>query len=395
MISLAGRDILHSWGKFVFTGLGLGLLIGVTLIMAGVYRGMVDDGQALLDNSGADLWVVQQDTQGPYAESSSLADDAWRMVRSVPGVAEAANVTYFTMQVRRTATGQEVRAMVVGLAPATQAATAGWPPHLVAGRHVVRSHYEAVADVATGLALGEEITLRRHRYRVVGLTQRMVSSSGDPMVFIPLKDAQEAQFLKDNDAIWRQRARTASNPAFNRPGQQQVLDAVNASQASSTSVNAVLVRLAPGADAAAVADTIARAKRFTVFTRAQMQEVLVSKLIATSAKQIGMFLVIFGGGERSDCGLHHLHADDGQNPRNRRAQAHWHAQPHHRLDDLAAGPGPGVDWLCRGQNQRHLFSAHLSQIRAPAAPGQRGRAGGGAGHLRPGQRGGHPHCAAH
>jgi len=297
MISLAGRDILHSWGKFVFTGMGLGLLIGVTLIMAGVYRGMVDDGQALLDNSGADLWVVQQDTQGPYAESSSLADDAWRMVRSVPGVAETANVTYFTMQVRHADTrhdhsGQDVRAMVVGMAPTGQAATAGWPPHLVAGRHVVRSHYEAVADVAAGFALGEEITLRRHRYRVVGLTQRMVSSSGDPMVFIPLKDAQEAQFLKDNDAIWRQRARTASNRAFNRPGQQQVLDAVNASQASSTSVNAVLVRLAPGADADAVADTIARAKRLTVFTRAQMQEVLVSKLIATSARQIGMFLVI-------------------------------------------------------------------------------------------------------
>ena len=65
MISLAGRDILHSWGKFVFTGIGLGLLIGVTLTMAGVYRGMVDDGKALLDNSGADLWVVQRDTLGP------------------------------------------------------------------------------------------------------------------------------------------------------------------------------------------------------------------------------------------------------------------------------------------------------------------------------------------
>ncbi len=60
MISLAGRDILHAWGKFVFTGIGLGLLIGVTLVMAGVYRGMVDDGKALLDNSGADLWVVQR-----------------------------------------------------------------------------------------------------------------------------------------------------------------------------------------------------------------------------------------------------------------------------------------------------------------------------------------------
>ena len=34
MISLGGRDILHAWGKIVFTGVGLGLLIGVTLIMA-------------------------------------------------------------------------------------------------------------------------------------------------------------------------------------------------------------------------------------------------------------------------------------------------------------------------------------------------------------------------
>ena len=83
MISLAGRDILHAWGKFIFTGIGLGLLIGVTLTMAGVYRGMVDDGMALLDNSGADLWVVQKDTLGPYAESSSINDDAWRSIRAL------------------------------------------------------------------------------------------------------------------------------------------------------------------------------------------------------------------------------------------------------------------------------------------------------------------------
>ena len=304
MISLAGRDILHSWGKFVFTGVGLGLLIGVTLVMAGVYRGMVDDGQALLDNSGADLWVVQQDTLGPYAESSSLADDAWRMLRGVEGVAEAANVTYFTMQVRVGAaaggTGAEgagdaggvrdVRAMVVGIAPQPHAP--GWPPSLVAGRHLTRSHYEAVADVASGLALGETITVRKTRFTVVGLTRRMVSSSGDPMVFIALKDAQQAQFQKDSDALWRQRARSAQNPAFNRPGLPGLLEAINASQASSNTVNAVLVRLAPGADADAVAQEIARAKRFTAHTRAQMQEILVSKLIATSARQIGMFLAI-------------------------------------------------------------------------------------------------------
>ena len=99
MISLAGRDILHTWGKFVFTGIGLGLLIGVTLTMAGVYRGMVEDGRVLLDNSGADLWVVQRDTLGPYAESSSVPDDLWRGIRAMPGVVQAANITYLTMQV--------------------------------------------------------------------------------------------------------------------------------------------------------------------------------------------------------------------------------------------------------------------------------------------------------
>ena len=204
MISLAGRDILHSWSKFVLTGLGLGLLIGVTFTMAGVYRGMVDDAKVLLNNSGADLWVVQKDTLGPYAESSSIHDDVYRSILGMPGVAQAANVTYLTMQVRKGST--DVRAMVVGYEPGQP----GEPGYLVAGRRVTRSHYEAIADVKSGFALGDRIRIRRHDYTVVWLTRSMVSSGGDPMVFIPLKDAQEAQFLKDNDAIVNERARTAA-----------------------------------------------------------------------------------------------------------------------------------------------------------------------------------------
>ncbi len=286
MISLAGRDILHAWSKFVLTGIGLGLLIGVTLTMAGVYRGMVDDAKVLLNNSGADLWVVQKDTLGPYAESSSLRDDVYRSVLGLPGVARAANVTYLTMQVRKG--DSDVRAMVVGFEPGQP----GEPEYLVAGRQVTRNHYEAVADVKTGFRLGEQIRIRRHDYHVVGLTRRMVSSGGDPMVFIPLKDAQEAQFLKDNDAILNERARTAANPALNRPGVPGLLDALQASQASSRNVNAVLVQVAPGTAPAVVADTVQRWKHLQAYTREQMEEILVAKLIATSAKQIGMFLVI-------------------------------------------------------------------------------------------------------
>ncbi|RJP86944.1 MAG: ABC transporter permease [Desulfobacteraceae bacterium] len=289
MISLAGRDIMHAWGKFVFTGMGLGLLIGITLSMAGIYRGMVDDGKALLDNSGADLWVVQKDTLGPYAEPSSIFDDAWRGILGMPGVARAANVTYLTMQVRQGE--RDVRTLVTGVTPGGPG-TPGWPPYLVAGRQITRGHYEAVADIATGFALGDRLQIRRNHYIVVGLTRRMVSSGGDPMVFIPLKDAQEAQFLKDNDAIRQQRRRTAANPAFNRPQVPDLLNAVIASQSTNAYVNAVLVQIEAGHDANEVAESIRRWKRLTVYTRSQMEEILIGKLIATSARQIFMFLVI-------------------------------------------------------------------------------------------------------
>ena len=289
MISLAGRDILHAWGKFVLTSVGLGLLIGVTLTMAGVYRGMVDDARVLLDNSGADFWVVQQDTLGPYAESSSLYDDLYRGILAMAGVARAANVTYLTMQVRRG--DGDVRAMVVGVVPGGPGEP-GQPGYLVAGRHITRSHYEAVADAAAGLKIGEQIKIRRNQYTVVGLTRRMVSSNGDPMIFIPLKDAQEAQFLKDNDTIIQQRRRTAANPAFNRPGVPDLLEAVLAAQSANPYVNAVLVQLKPGYAAEEVAGSIRRWQRLQVYTREQMEKILVGKLIATSAKQIGMFLVI-------------------------------------------------------------------------------------------------------
>ncbi len=286
MISLAGRDILHSSSRFVLTGLGLGLLIGVTFTMAGVYRGMVDDAKVLLNNSGADLWVVQKDTLGPYAESSSIHDDVYRSILGMPGVAQAANVTYLTMQVRRNRA--DVRAMVVGFVPGDP----GEPGYLIAGRRVTRSHYEAVADITAGFTLGDRIRIRRHDYTVVGLTRRMVSSGGDPMVFIPLKDAQEAQFLKDNDAIVGERARTEADPSLNRPGVPGLLDAIAASQSSNHNVNAVLVRVAEGRSPEVVAGEIRRWKHLQAFTREQMEEILVAKLIANASKQIGMFLVI-------------------------------------------------------------------------------------------------------
>jgi putative ABC transport system permease protein len=285
VINLASRDILHGWGKFVFTGVGLGLLIGVTLTMAGVYRGMVDDAQILIENAGADLWVVQQDTLGPYAEPSNVHDDVAINLLTLPDIREAGNVTYLTMQIQHNR--QDIRVMLVGF----EVGKPGEPAYLVVGQPIIRPHYEALADIKTGLVVGDTINIRRHEYTVVGLTRRMVSSGGDPMIFIPLKDAQEVQFLKDNDALINERTRTAANPAFNRPNVPGLLEAIQASQNSSRFVNAVLVRTTPGMELE-VAEQIVRWKHLQAYTKVQMDEILVARLIATSSKQIFMFLVI-------------------------------------------------------------------------------------------------------
>ena len=284
MISLAYRDVSNSFGRYLLTGIGLGLLIGVTLTMAGVFRGMVDDGKALLRYADADIWVVQRNTLGPFAEPSSLPDDIYRGILAINGVRWATNVAYLTLEVSKGK--HSVRVMLEGI-DAQQNLM-----HLTAGRPIMQSHYELVADERSGFKLGDRIPIHRHNYEVVGLTRGMRSPSGDPILFLPLKDAQEIQFLKDNDAVFRDRAQLEANPKLNPPGNPALLNAVEQSLFSNHRVNTVLVQLMPGANPRLVADDIEKWLRLTAYPSDEMEEILIGQLIATASKQIGLFLVI-------------------------------------------------------------------------------------------------------
>ena len=194
--------------------------------------------------------------------------------------------------------------------------------------------------------------VRRHSYTVVGLTQRMVSSGGDPMLFVPLKDAQEAQFLKDNDTIVNDRTRTAANPAFNRPGVPGLLDAVQALQTSSHNVNAVLVQLQPGWQADDVADSLKRWKHVQVYTRAGMEDILVAKLIATSARQIGMFLAILAVVSAAIVAFIIYTMTLGKIREIAVLKLIGTRNMHHCQHDPATGHGARADRLHGGQNRR-------------------------------------------
>ena len=88
-MNLAAQDIRHNVGRFALTAVGIGLLLMVVMGMSGIYRGMIDDALVVVDRIGADLWVVQRGTRGPFAEISRVPANLEHRLLAVPGVASA------------------------------------------------------------------------------------------------------------------------------------------------------------------------------------------------------------------------------------------------------------------------------------------------------------------
>ena len=79
-MNLAYRDIRHNLLRFVLTNFGLSLLLGIVIVITGVYGGMVDDALRQARAPNADLWVVEAGTHGPFAEASRIPGDTRELV---------------------------------------------------------------------------------------------------------------------------------------------------------------------------------------------------------------------------------------------------------------------------------------------------------------------------
>jgi len=270
MINLAQKDIAHTLGKFLVTAMGVGMLLGIVLIMIGVYRGMVSEAKILIDDIGADLWVVQENTLGPFAEASRIHEDLKDTIRVIDGIKYAEALTFQNIQLPKEP--KPIRVVAVGFDPYGRFNPIN-PKRLIEGRGIKRSHYEIVVTDKTGFRLGDVIHLIRHDYKVVGITHGSVSSGGDPLVYISLKDAQELQFSYTNNRIRNDRVRGIKN-------------------SDAKMVNAIVAKLKEGYFAKEVAHEIERFKYKSVYTKTQQEEIMTQNLIQRASKQIGMFTMI-------------------------------------------------------------------------------------------------------
>ena len=129
-----------------------------------------------------------------------------------------------------------------------------------------------------------------HTYTVVGLTQGAIDTNGDPLVFLALPDAQEIVFQKDNEEVRAQRERLARTLNSQKNLSSVATASLAAALAPDTHIiNAVLVRLKPGADRAAVAKNIKDWLYFSVYTTEEEIELMLKGRLAGMTKQLLLF----------------------------------------------------------------------------------------------------------
>ena len=285
-MNLAIRDVKYRLGRFVLTGIGVGLLLATVMAMGGIYRGMVEDALSIVRAPGADIWVVQKDTNGPFAETSRIPDDLYRVMRAVPGVREASPIAFQSLQLDY---GEiSIRAQIIGYRPGNL----GGPPGVAAGRPLAASRYEMVIDRKAGIPLGARLPMGRMTFIVVGLTEGIVSSSGDSTAYVSLQDAQELQFLKANETVRNERARLEADLKAN-PTLAGLPAASLTSIIQNTSLaNAILLRLEPWAEPTDVARRIERWNHYRAMTTAEQEDVLAGNVIERARQQIMLFRII-------------------------------------------------------------------------------------------------------
>jgi putative ABC transport system permease protein len=266
-MNLAWRDVRHNLFRFLLTCFGLSLLLGVVLSMLGIYRGIIIDALTIPRSHGADIWVVEHGTRGPFAESSRIPGDTREAIQRLAGVVASGSVTYQTVEADRA--GKKARLYVIGYEPGR----IGGPPSIADGRPIGRSHFEIVADRRARLPLGERLKLGRNAFTVVGLTDNQVASGGDPIIYMSLLDAQKLQFELAPPATRIEMARGAG-------------------VGNKDTVNAVIARLSPNASPDAVADAARRWKHLSALTEAEQEEVLTRSVVNRARQQIGLFTTI-------------------------------------------------------------------------------------------------------
>jgi len=284
-MDLAFYDLKLHKGRFIATVIGVGLLFTIVLAMNGLYRGNIYEGLALVNATNPDLWVVERHRGGPFNEQSTLPESYHYRVKAIPGVERATPFIYYTVE--RPIKGQSRHFSIIGY---DIFGGLGGPKKIFAGRNIEQAHYETVVHPKLGVNLGDRIPLGLHTYTVVGLTKEAVSTDGEALVYLSLPDAQEVLYQRDNEEVRAQRGRsleTLSGQSYlSRAQAEKLLPSI---KPDTHIVNAILVRLKPGANRSEVAGLVEKWLYLSAFSTEEEIQLMLKGRLASMSKQLLLF----------------------------------------------------------------------------------------------------------
>ncbi len=262
MVDLATKSLLHDKLRFLITVSGVAFAVTLVFVQVGLFLGLLDNASVTIEHIDADLWVTSRNT--PNVDfAHTFPDTAVKRVRSVPGVARADNLIVWFVTVNLP-TGAQEGSLVYALEDFS-----GWniPWNVAEGElsDLRRGQYFFLDESAVkrygAFEVGQYREILGQRMKIIGRTREARSFTTTPILFV---DFDRAQTL---------------NP-----------------QSLRGKTTYVLVKLAPGADAAAVKAEIARRLPYNdVYTKKEWAARSRNYWVQSTGIGLNMYLTVFLG----------------------------------------------------------------------------------------------------
>jgi len=261
LVSLARKNLLHDRLRFVITVAGVAFAVTLVLVQVGLFMGLLAKSTVTIENAGADLWVTSKQT--PNVDFAHVFPETRVLrVRGIPGVQRADNLLVQFMNIQLP-TGAEEGCLVYGLEDFSK-----WNlPWQVGGadvRDLRRGSFILMDESATRrfgpFKVGDYREILHRRFKIIGTTTGAQSFTTAPVVFMDFRNAQELlDTLKDE-------------------------------------THYILVKLAPGADKAAVKAEIRRRLPFNdVYTSAEWASRSRAYWVVSTGLGMNMGITVFLG----------------------------------------------------------------------------------------------------
>jgi putative ABC transport system permease protein len=262
MVDLATKTLLHDKLRFLITVSGVAFAVTLVFVQVGLFLGLMDNASLTIDSIDADLWVTSRNT--PNVDFAHQFPETYvNRVRSIEGVGRADNLIVWFMNVNLptgAVEGTEVYAM-------SDFARWNFPPGLMEGRveDLRRGPYFILDESAKKrwgqFQVGDYREVLGRRLKIIGRTVDAKSFTTTPLTFMDLRVAQS---LNESDLRG--------------------------------STTYILVKLAPGADAAKVADSIRRRLPYNdVYTKKEWASRSRKYWVDSTGLGLNMYITVFLG----------------------------------------------------------------------------------------------------